>query len=184
MTIITVDELNAYTENYEASDLKTYYIETAQSIIEDYIGYALTADDYTEIIVGKPILLGAMPINSVDSFTIDDEELDSLDYSINRNELIVYDDEVDVALTKTSDIEVTYNAGYSAASSVPSAMKVVALKIASLLLMEEGGNIGVTGVSTPDGLGRTFLNYNNYSKHLKLLKKYRIVRFGTDVQKL
>lgn len=175
MIIVTPEEFNTYTNNYDDTILKTTYVETAQEIVESYVGYELTAKDYSETLKGASIILGAMPVNSVTSLTVDGVAIDSADYSIVNNEIVLDDAS---KITKRSVTKVEYNAGYNSIDDVPSVFKVAVLKISSLLMMEEGGNIGVTGVSTPDGLGRTFLNYNNYNKHLQIVKPYRIIRFG------
>ena len=49
------------------------------------------------------------------------------------------------------------------------------LQIASLMLEESGGNIGITGKTMAEN-SRTFINYTNYDKWLKKLDPLRIVR--------
>lgn len=49
-------------------------------------------------------------------------------------------------------------------------------KIATLLLMEAGENIGITGKSMPDN-SRTFINYTGYMKYLRPIQSYREVVF-------
>ena len=50
------------------------------------------------------------------------------------------------------------------------------LRIASLMLSEQGGNIGVTSKSFSDQ-SRTFVNYSNYNKFLNPLSIYRSRNF-------
>lgn len=49
-------------------------------------------------------------------------------------------------------------------------------RIATLLLMEAGENIGVTSKSMPDN-SRTFINYTNYFKYLRPIQNYREDKF-------
>ena len=50
------------------------------------------------------------------------------------------------------------------------------LRIASLMLAEQGGNIGVTSKSFSDQT-RTFVNYSNYNKFLQPLAIYKSRNF-------
>lgn len=47
--------------------------------------------------------------------------------------------------------------------SVPSIVRLTILRIATLMLMESGENIGITGKSFADN-SRSFISYTNYSK--------------------
>lgn len=58
----------------------------------------------------------------------------------------------------------------------PSVVKLSILRIATLMLSETGGNIGLTGKSFADN-SRTFVNYSNYRKYLQPLDGIRDVRF-------
>ena len=49
-------------------------------------------------------------------------------------------------------------------------------RIATLLLMEAGENIGITSKSMPDN-SRTFINYTSYMKYLRPIQNYRIPEF-------
>lgn len=58
----------------------------------------------------------------------------------------------------------------------PDIIKLTIKRIATLLLMEAGENIGVTSKSMPDN-SRTFINYTNYLKYLTPIQNYREVAF-------
>lgn len=49
-------------------------------------------------------------------------------------------------------------------------------RIATLLLMEAGENIGITSKSMPDN-SRTFINYTSYMKYLRPIQNYRLPEF-------
>lgn len=61
-------------------------------------------------------------------------------------------------------------------NEVPSIVRLTILRIATLMLMEAGENIGVSGKSFADN-SRTFISYTNYLKYLSPLQTYRKVAF-------
>lgn len=62
------------------------------------------------------------------------------------------------------------------ADEMPEVVKLSILRIATLMLSETGGNIGLTGKSFSDN-SRTFVNYSNYRKYLQPLDGIREPRF-------
>ena len=60
--------------------------------------------------------------------------------------------------------------------SVPDLVRLTVLRIGTLMLMEAGENIGVTGKSFADN-SRSFISYTNYSKYLNPLQTFREVAF-------
>ena len=60
--------------------------------------------------------------------------------------------------------------------SVPDLVRLTVMRIATLMLMETGENIGVTGKSFADN-SRSFISYTNYSKYLNPLQTFREVMF-------
>ena len=60
--------------------------------------------------------------------------------------------------------------------SVPYLVRLTVLRIGTLMLMEAGENIGVTGKSFADN-SRSFISYTNYSKYLSPLQTFREVAF-------
>ena len=59
---------------------------------------------------------------------------------------------------------------------VPSLVKTTVLRIATLMLMEAGENIGISGKSFADN-SRSFISYTNYHKYLNPLQTFREVMF-------
>lgn len=57
--------------------------------------------------------------------------------------------------------------------TIPDIFKLVCLEISTLILQEEGSNIGVNSKSFAEGGSRSFLNVVNYEKYLARLSKYR-----------
>ena len=62
------------------------------------------------------------------------------------------------------------------AEEVPEIVRLTILRIATLMLMEGGENIGVSSKSFSDN-SRTFISYTNYLKYLSPLQTYREVAF-------
>lgn len=173
MAIITLDYFNEYTGDQnadaEAIALKTDLIDTAQSIIEQWLGYSLAATDYIfdERAIYKKYIKQAAPTITVSVVKIDDVE--TSEYTIKgRNREYIFFDEI----VQDRKVYVEYSGGLSV---IPAPMKIVCCKIASLLLMETNKQIGVTGVSMNDGMGHQYVSYTNYTKHLKPLSKWRIL---------
>ena len=61
-------------------------------------------------------------------------------------------------------------------TEIPEVIKLTILRIATLMLMEGGENIGVSGKSFADN-SRTFISYTNYNKYLSPLQTFRKVVF-------
>lgn len=58
----------------------------------------------------------------------------------------------------------------------PYVIKLTTIRIASLMLEESGGNIGISSKSFADS-SRTFISYANYKKYLSPIDTYREVSF-------
>ncbi len=59
---------------------------------------------------------------------------------------------------------------------IPDIVRLTILRIATLMLMEGGENIGVSGKSFSDN-SRSFISYTNYHKYLSPLQTFRKVVF-------
>lgn len=59
---------------------------------------------------------------------------------------------------------------------IPEIVKLTILRIATLMLMEGGENIGISGKSFSDN-SRSFISYTNYHKYLSPLQTLRKVVF-------
>lgn len=60
--------------------------------------------------------------------------------------------------------------------AIPAIVRLTILRISTLMLMEAGENIGVSGKSFADN-SRSFISYTNYMKYLNPLQTYRKVAF-------
>lgn len=175
--IVTVTQFNVYSGNYEdATDvvsMKENMLKAAQEVVENYLGYSVesaTRTDYVQGIGYNNLYLFAQPITAVTSVSIDGSQIASTEYDVLGNHLRMKQG----VWPNNTEITVTYTAGWSALN-VPDTVKLTILNIATLMLEESNGNIGITGKSMSED-SRTFINYTNYDKWLKKLDALRIVR--------
>jgi hypothetical protein len=161
--IVTVEEFQEYTQDFNDSTLTETIIKAAQEIVENYIGYKLEAADYEE---KKDFTRGYIavehPVIEINSLLVDGQAATGT----SRGNIIKLDD------YQAGTAEVEYSGGLD---PVPDIIRLVVLQIATLKLMETGKKIGVTGIQNPDGAGSTFINYTNFDKYLQNLKQYRIL---------
>lgn len=179
--IVSVTDFNTYSGNMEGTEspkdtvytMKESMLSAAQGVVEEYLGYSPESAERTDIVQGignNHLYLFAQPISAVSSVTINGNTLASTDYDICGNYLRLKNG----VWPSGTDVSVTYTAGWSGAN-IPALIKMTILQIATLLLEESGGNIGVTSKSFAED-SRTFINYTNFSKWLKKLDTFRIVR--------
>lgn len=177
--IVTVSEFNVYSGNYEDDTnvvaMKTNILGAAEEKVVDYLGFSPLQAQRSDIIsaIGQNRLyLYAHPVTAVSSLSVNGSVIDSADFTLHDTYLRLKDG---VFPTGIDNVEVSYTAGWSS-QNMPSVIKMVILQIASLMLEEAGGNIGITGKSFDDN-SRNFINYTDFSKWLKKLDGLRILRF-------
>ena len=171
-SVVSLDEFNTYSNNFSDTEgdvkLKVNLLNSAQSVVEEWLGYSLASCHHKEIHIGtnqKIIYLDAMPITTVWSVTIGDKVLEPVSHGISSVTL-------PCIARNGEEIVVEYDSGWQ---EVPDLIKTTILRIATLLLTESNGNIGLTSKSFPDNT-RNFLNYTNFSKYLEPLALYRIFK--------
>ena len=164
---------NKRDEDASGEALYQIYLDAAEDIVEEYLGYDPVEADYTQTIEGTgtdTLPLRAKPVTVLTSVTIDGESRDVADFTIDDNDII---DTTGNVFAEYSEIEIEYTAGWT---TVPGIIQLTVMRIASLLSQEAGENIGVTSTSFDGGNSRTFINYTNFNKYLAALSKHRIVR--------
>lgn len=176
MAYVTTTELQTYKGSQDDnSDLLDIYINSAESIVEDYIGYSLSENTYTLYLSGlniDKILVPVYPVQTITSITIDGISYDVDDFYID-GKFIGYINGSNVFTDGLNNVKLEVVAGFE---TIPDIIKITILRIATLLSMESEGNIGITNKSFSDG-SRTFINYTNFSKYLSALDKFKIYRF-------
>ena len=179
--IADVETFNAYSSNYEDSAeavaLKTMFLESAEEIVSSYLSYNPSEKMYLDLALtgtGKShLLLPSRPIKELLLLFENDEEIKS-------DELYLMDDRISfkdrhTVFRKGSNISISYIGGWKK-EEMPAVIRLSIMRIATLMLSETGGNIGLTGKSFADN-SRTFINYSNYKKYLEPLDGLRIARF-------
>ena len=178
--LVTVDDFNTYTGNYETGteidELKSQIIVSAEEVVANYLGFDPMTDersDYVSGIGNNHLYLYAWPITQVDLVSVNGVQLTSDDYSVSAEGRYLRLN-AGVWPVGVENIRVDYTAGWTV-PTMPAIVKTTILQIASLMLQETGGNIGVTGKSFSEN-SRSFINYTNYDKWLRKLDPLRIVR--------
>jgi hypothetical protein len=155
------------------TDLAEIYINTAETIVNEYLGFSPTLSTYTFYLSGSGfdcIILPAHPITELTSITIDGVSLSVNDFIL-ADKFIFSKDGSDAFTSGTNNVVIVCKAGYA---TIPDIIKLTVLRIATLLATEANGNIGITNKSFNDG-SRTFLNYTNFNKYLQVLDNIRIM---------
>ena len=179
MSYLTIAEFKAYAVKSDADAaveaLYQVYLDTAEKIVEDYLGYSPESQEYTHKFTGdgtSELQLKAKPVTEIDSISIDSVAQTVTDFET-EDEMLINSD--DVAFPDGAKVIVTYTAGYT---TIPPAIRMTALQIASALAEGAGGNVAVTSKTMDGGNSRTFVNYTNYDRFLHLIYAYRLVAYG------
>lgn len=177
--IVTVQQFDTYSGNFENDQdvvlLKEHLLNAAEEKVIDYLGFSPVQAERTDFIsaIGQNRLyLYAHPVTAVSSLKISGNSVDASAFTLNDTYLRLKDG---VFPQGIENVEVTYTAGWTSAN-MPSVITMVILQIATLMLEEAGGNIGITGKSFDDN-SRNFINYTNFDKWLKKLDALRVLRF-------
>ena len=180
--IASIAMFNTYSGNFEDSSeavlLKGSFLNAAEEIVVSYLGFDPNLGAYTDLAVsGTGMRRLYLPLRSIASV----EELYVGNTSVDTSAVVACDDhirftdELAVFPRGEDNIRVSLTAGWDA-EAMPSVITLSILRIATLMLSETGGNIGLTGKSFADN-SRTFINYSNYRKYLQPLDSLRIIRF-------
>jgi len=180
--IASIAMFNTYSGNYEDSpeavELKGAFLCTAEDIVSSYLGFDPKQQEYTDVVASgsgsRRLYLPCRNIQSVESLIMGTTPIDT-------TQVKTYDDYISFIDHATKfpigedNIRLSYTAGWEI-EQMPSVIVVSILRIATLMLSETGGNIGLTGKSFADN-SRTFVNYSNYRKYLQPLDSLRILGF-------
>jgi hypothetical protein len=173
--IATVEELKNYTEQYTDNDTQIeLFIQSAQQIVENYIGYNIEVQDYNLTLSGDGtnfLNIGVHPVNSVTSISIDGESKDVSNFVVLKEFLF---NKESYFSDGNFNIQISLNAGY-APDSIPEIMKLTVLRIAGVLC-NEGRNVGIQSISDSSTGSRTFME-RNFNKYLALLNPFRILKW-------
>ena len=180
--IASIAMFDTYSGNFEDAPeavlLKTAFLATAEDIVASYLGFDPKQRDYADIVCSgtgsRRLYLPSRNTTSVGALTVGTA---SMDITLVK----AFDDHIRFVDHTTKfpigedNIRLSYTAGWEI-EQMPSVIVVSILRIATLMLSETGGNIGLTGKSFTDN-SRTFVNYSNYRKYLQPLEALRIMGF-------
>lgn len=177
--ICTVAQFNAYSGNFNSDTdtvaLKTNYLMAAEEKVISYLGYDPAQSTRTDIVSGigdSSLYLKCGHIDNVQTLKINGVTVD-LSNVTNCLDHLESADGSDIFTQGKNNITCTYVGGWLV---IPDAIQLCILRIATLLLGESNGNIGVTSRTYEDN-SRTFIQYTNWSKYLDAISSYRVMRF-------
>jgi hypothetical protein len=177
-----VEELQKYSNVYGDNVLQCSYVDSAENIVNTYLGYSPTLHNYAHYFDGKgtnEIQLKAKPITGVFGVEINGVNVPLCDlYYV--NEFIYFNDIFPIG---KRNIKIEYEAGWGITPDddianseyLPQIIKITVLRIASLLQTESDGNLGVTSKSFADSGTRTFVNTVNFDKYLLPISIFKIL---------
>ena len=171
---LTIEAWNTYTNNYEdtpeVNAMKRRILDSAIQVVEEYIGYPILASDQHEEftgVEGRKLYLHGTPITFVYDVILNGEHM-SEGFGFVWNPECLY---FDRPLKPKDAVFVHYSSGWSK-NQVPALITQTVYRIATLMLTEANGNIGITSSSYSDG-SRSFVNYQNYQKFLSPLRGFK-----------
>jgi hypothetical protein len=184
MSYVSVEELQKYSNVYGEDTLQQSYIDSAENIVNAYLGYSPTLHGYIQYFNGtgtNELQLKARPIQTILSVEINGELIPLSEfYNMLDSEFIYYNK---IFPCGKRNIKVEYDAGWGTAidddeensAYIPEIIKLTVLRIAALLQSESDSNIGVTSKSFADSGTRTFINTVNFDKYLIQISNYKIL---------
>jgi hypothetical protein len=184
VSYVTIEELKEYSGAHDEDNLLQNYIDSAEDIVNTYLGYSPTLHNYIQYFDGtgtNELQLKAKPISNIISVEINGKSIPlSKFYTAFNSEFISYNN---IFPSGKRNIKIEYDAGWGITIDddttngdyLPRIIKMTVLRIASLLQTESSGNIGVTSKSFADSGTRTFTNYTNFDKYLIQISTFKIL---------
>jgi hypothetical protein len=184
MSYIPAIDLQKYSNVYSDIALQQEYIDAAENIVNNYLGYSPALRGYNNMLNGRgnhELQLRAKPIQNIIHLSINGIliPIDEL-YFTDNSEFIYYNSIFPYGI---KNIQIEYTAGWGSVidddiangESLPKIIKLTVLRIASLLQTESDSNIGITSKSFADSGTRTFINSTDYYKYLIPISIYKLV---------
>ncbi len=180
--IVSVDMFNTYNGNFEDSPgaimLKETFLASAEEIATGYLGYDPTSQLYTDVVLSgtgmHKLYLPSRQVTELHEILMNETVVDPSGFILS-NDYMRFTSYREIFPVGVDNIILSYSAGWDI-QQMPSVITLSILRIATLMLSETNGNIGLTGKSFADN-SRTFINYSNYRKYLQPLDSLRIIRW-------
>jgi hypothetical protein len=178
MSIVTVTQFKSYAKKLDGDvtveALYQTYIDSAEAIVSDYLGYSPVQATYTAQTFygdGYPYLrLSAKPITSLSSISVSGVSKNVSDFTIDGETIV---EKYGNSFPIGSVVVATFQAGYT---TIPALIQLTILRITALLSMEAGENIGVSSTTFDGGNTRSFINYTNFDKYLAAISQYQLLK--------
>jgi hypothetical protein len=183
MSYVSVEEFAKYSNVFGEENIQQHYIDSAENIVSNYLGYSPTLHDYIHRFDGtgtNELQLKARPIKELTGIEINGENVSTAEFSFGDTEFIQF---TQIFPGGNQNVKVTYQAGWGITPGddvingefVPPVIKMSVLRIAALLQSESDSNIGITSKSFADSGTRTFINFTNFDKYLIPISFYKLV---------
>jgi hypothetical protein len=184
VSYVKIEELKEYSGAHDEDNLLQNYIDSAEDIVNTYLGYSPTLHNYIHYFDGTgthELQLKSKPITHIISIEINGQSIPVSEfYNTFNSEFLYYNK---IFPSGKRNIKVEYNAGWGITIDddtangdyLPRIIKMTVLRIASILQSESNSNIGVSSKSFGDSGTRTFINYTDYSKYLLPISIFKIL---------
>ena len=162
--IVNIEQFNSYSGNYEdskaATMIKENFLSASEEIVKGYLGYDPLEQDYDDLVISgtgeSRLYLPTRPATMLKAITINDTVMNPSLFRCYDDRLLTKDRKLKFP-KGTENISLSIKAGWSI-SKMPGVITLSILRIATLMLSETGGNIGISSKSFADN-SRTFVNY-------------------------
>lgn len=170
--IITLEEYKSFAKSGTTPNdaLTTEAIQTAQMVIEEYLGYSVDEKTYTETFNGigtNRIYLSAYNVNTV-ALKVNGIDVSSTDYTISSGNVIALKSGV---FSKSDVIDITYKAGFSV---FPASMKITCRLITQAIIANF--ITSTTNQISNGGSTITYADNTKYYKFFSMLDGFRIFK--------
>jgi hypothetical protein len=183
MPYVSIVELQKYSNVFSENSLQQSYIDSAENIVNNYLGYSPTLHNYTYFCMGNgthELQLKAKPVATIINIEINGEPIPLSDFYNNTGSEFIYYNKI---FPRNSKIKAEYDAGWGItvdddeanSAYLPEIIKMTVLRIATMLQAESDSNIAVSSKSFGDSGTRTFINYTDYSKYLLPISIYKLL---------
>ena len=173
MGYITKEELEDYVKKYpEENSLLEQYINAAEEMVENYLGYSPEKKEYETVRYGddgRLFCLEAFPLVELKEVKAGGVEADTGQFRIKSRNYLEFNYGRGV-FSSEKLYSFSYTAGFE---KVPDKIKTVALQLASLMWESEGGNLAVSSTTYSDSGSRVFNNFraDRFLEELEAYKK-------------
>jgi hypothetical protein len=184
MSYVSLDKFKKYSGAHDDDDMLQVYIDSAEAIVKNYLGYSPVLHVYENLLNGygnKELKLRARPIQEILLVEINNEVIPVNEFHILDDSEYIYSD-ICFSYGK-NNIKVSYKAGYGSvvdddeacSEDIPIEIRMTVFRIASILQAESDSNIAISSKSFQDSGTRTFINDTDYSKYLLPISSYKLL---------